>query len=108
MTSSPTTRGLGRAEDVRFRIIFEQSPVSTQIFAPNGDTIAVNRAWEHLWGVTLDQIGPYNILQDHQLVEKGVMPYIRQGFAGEATDVPAIKYVPEQTIPGTGAVSHRW
>ena len=34
--------------------------------------------------VAVEQIAGYNILADSQLVERGVMPYIRRGFAGEA------------------------
>ena len=82
-----------------FRSIFEQSPQSIQVFAPDGRTLRVNRAWEELWGVTLDQIGDYNILEDPQLVAKGVMPYIERGFAGEATAIPAVLYDPDETIP---------
>jgi PAS domain S-box-containing protein len=96
------------SDDVRFRTIFEQSPVSTQIFAPDGTTLSVNGAWERLWGVKLEQIGPYNILQDHQLVDKGAMPYIVRAFSGEATAIPPIQYEPDKTIPDTGAVAFRW
>jgi PAS domain S-box-containing protein len=91
-----------------FRVIFEQSPISTQIFATDGRTLAVNPAWERLWGIGLEDLRGYNILQDQQLVEKGIMPYIMRGFAGEALDIPAIRYIPDETIPGTGAVPYRW
>nr|MDQ3805015.1 PAS domain S-box protein [Acidobacteriota bacterium] len=61
-----------RASESRFRTVVEQSPVSTQIFSPDGRTIRVNRAWEELWGVTLERLGGYNILEDPQLEEKGI------------------------------------
>src|SRR4028118_1548100 len=35
-----------------------------------------------------------------QLVERGIMPHIRKGFAGEAAAIPAIAYEPEETLPG--------
>ncbi len=89
-----------RASERRFRTLVEQSPLSTQIFSPDGRTLRVNRAWEKLWGVTLERLGEYNILNDPQLVEKGIMPYIQRGFAGETVEVPAILYDPEATIPG--------
>jgi PAS domain S-box-containing protein len=97
-----------RQSEALFRTIFEQSPVSTQIFSPDGETIAVNPAWEARWGVTWDQVGRYNILEDQQLVEKGLMPYIKRGFAGEAVTLPPIQYVPDRTIPGLSAVPYRW
>ncbi|HEX8557253.1 MAG TPA: CHASE domain-containing protein [Pyrinomonadaceae bacterium] len=89
-----------RASENRFRTLVEQSPVSTQIFSPDGRTVRVNRAWEELWGATLERLGGYNILEDPQLEEKGIAPFIRRGFAGEPTAVPAILYNPEETIPG--------
>ena len=88
-----------RISETRYRSLIEQSPFSIQILSPDGKTLRVNRAWEELWGVTLDQIADYNMLEDQQLVAKGVMPYILQGFAGEAADIPPILYDPEQTIP---------
>jgi PAS domain S-box-containing protein len=86
--------------EVRFRELFEQSPLSIQIFAPDGRTLRVNRAWEELWGLTLDQLADYNLLGDPQLEAKGVAPYLRRAVAGEAVTIPAIQYDPEETIPG--------
>ncbi|MGH3145642.1 MAG: PAS domain S-box protein [Rubrobacter sp.] len=83
----------------RFRTIVEQSPLSIQILAPDGRTVQVNRAWEELWGVTLDDIAGYNILEDRQLAEKGLMPYLRMGFAGERALIPPTLYDPQETIP---------
>ena len=97
-----------RASETRFRLMIEQSPLSTQIFSPDGRTLRVNRAWEELWGVTLDQIPEYNVLEDPQLVDKGVMPYIERGFAGEAVSIPPVKYEPGESIPSVSDVPHRW
>jgi PAS domain S-box-containing protein len=88
-----------RESEARFRAVMEQSPFSTQVLAPDGRTRWVNRSWEELWGVTLDQLTDYNMLEDKQLVAKGVMPFIRRGFAGEAVVIPAIEYDPNETIP---------
>ncbi|MEW5861257.1 MAG: PAS domain S-box protein, partial [Cyanobacteriota bacterium] len=81
-----------RISETRFRALVDQSPLSTQIMAPDGRIIQVNRAWEKLWGITLDQIPEYNLLQDQQLVAKGIMPYIQRAFAGEAVEMPPIVY----------------
>lgn len=81
-----------RISETRFRALVDQSPLSTQIMAPDGRIIQVNRAWEKLWGITLDQIPEYNLLKDEQLVAKGIMPYIQRAFAGEAVAIPPIIY----------------
>ncbi len=97
-----------RDSETRFRLMIEQSPLSIQIFSPEGRTLRVNRAWEELWGVTLDMIPDYNVLQDLQLVEKGLMPFIERGFAGEAAVIPAVQYEPEASIPAVSEVAYRW
>lgn len=94
--------------DPRVDALFQQSPFSTQIFAPDGTSIAANPSWERLWGVTHEAIAGYNILHDPQLAERGVLPYIRKAFDGKASAVPAIKYVPDETIPGKSDVAYRW
>jgi PAS domain S-box-containing protein len=53
----------------RFFAVVEQSPFSIQIMSPDGFTIRVNKAWERLWGLTLEQIKGYNILEDEQLIK---------------------------------------
>ena len=89
-----------RDSEGRFRGLMEQAPFSVQVLDPDGRTLRVNRAWEGLWGLTLDQIADYNILEDPQLEAKGLLPSIRRAFAGEATAVPAVLYDPNETLPG--------
>ena len=91
-------RALSQSE-LRFRSLMEQAPFSIQIFAPDGRTLRVNRAWEQLWGVTLDQIADYNVLRDPQLEAKGISPFIARAFAGEPVEIPAVQYDPNETIP---------
>src|SRR5579859_5248640 len=51
-----------RVSEARFRALVEQSPLATQIYAPDGTLLQVNAAWERLWGVTKDMIQEYNPL----------------------------------------------
>ncbi len=88
-----------RESEGRFRGLSEQAPFSIQVFTPDGRTVQVNRAWEELWGLTLDQIADYNVLEDPQLEAKGILPYLRRAFAGEPTTIPGIQYDPNLTIP---------
>ena len=78
--------------ETRFRSLMEQSPFSIQIFSPDGHTRRVNKAWERLWELRFDQVEDYNILEDRQLVSKGVMPLLQRAFAGEAVSIPAVQY----------------
>lgn len=87
-----------RVSETRFRTQFEQSPVSMQILSPDGWTLRVNRAWEKLFGLTLADVAGYNMLEDRQLIEKGIMPYVLKGFAGDATTIPPVLYDAAQTF----------
>lgn len=91
-----------------FQTIFEQSPISTQVFSLDGETIMVNKAWESLWGVPFTKIKSYNILSDSQLVATGTMPLIKRGFKGEVVHLPAIRYEPSKTVNVKGLVPFRW
>src|SRR3569623_971473 len=73
------------------------------VCSPDGWTIAGNRAWQRLWGATPEVARTYNILNDPQLAEKGILPYVLRGFAGESLTIPTIDYDPERTTGVAGA-----
>ncbi len=90
------------ASEHRFRSLVDQSPFSIQVLAPDGRTLQVNRAWETLWGISGSALAGYNILQDRQLADKGILSYIKRGFAGESLELPPVIYNPQDTpeLPG--------
>jgi PAS domain S-box-containing protein len=97
-----------RASESRYRTLIEQFPLSIQIFAPNGRNIQVNKAWEDLWGIPFAAAADYNILNDNHVVDRGVMPYIKKGFGGEATEIPPILYDPEESNVAPHEANKRW
>ncbi|MBU8933421.1 MAG: PAS domain S-box protein [candidate division Zixibacteria bacterium] len=86
------------ASKEQFRRLVDQSPMSIQVMEPDGRTIQVNKAWEQLWGVTLDDLQGYNMLEDQQLECLGVMPYIKRGFGGEKVTIPVVQYDVLETL----------
>ena len=95
-----------REREMQFKKLVEQSPVSIHMMRPDGSTIQVNQAWEELWGVTRDSLEGYNIFEDQQLKDIGVMAYIEKAFSGEATRIPPIEYSSEEVTAGKGRT--RW
>ncbi|MBX6365732.1 MAG: PAS domain S-box protein [Gemmatimonadetes bacterium] len=79
-----------RASERRFRDVFDQFPISVQIFAPDGRLLRVNPAYERLWGVGLDRLAGYNPLVDPQL--EAIREELRRGFAGESVALPVVAY----------------
>jgi PAS domain S-box-containing protein len=89
--------------EIRFRELFDQAPISMQLLAADGRTLQVNKAWEAMWQGSLGDAlkeyvlhGGYNLLTDPQLQAKGVTAYLLRAFAGEAVNVPAIRYDPAE------------
>ena len=89
----------------RIRTIIEQSPFSIQMLSPDGRTLQVNHSFEELWGITLGDLKDYNMLEDEQLTRKGIMPYIRRGFSGEAVMIPPVQYNSRETL---GVGGEQW
>ena len=92
----PGAAGAAALPPALFRTLFEQTPLSVQVLDPSGMTLAVNRAWETLWGATFDQLHDYNILQDPQLEALGIVALLRRAFAGERAELPLVAYVPDR------------
>ena len=86
-----------RESEHRFRTLFEQSPLSIQIFAPDGRCVLVNRAWQELWGSVPEDVRDYNVLSDPQLESSGVGEVLRGAFAGQTVSLPPIYYDPAKT-----------
>lgn len=89
-----------RSREERFRAVFEQSPLSIEIHSPDGALQKVNKAWTRLWNIPETKVGEvigvYNVLKDPQLKEKGIAPYIQQGFKGVFAKTPPTLYDPTE------------
>ena len=73
--------------------LFAQSPFSTVIYDPAGRPLAVNAAFERMWGAGLETAPPgYSVLTDPELERQGALPFIRRAFAGETVITPPVRY----------------
>lgn len=104
MTDQPTPDAI--LAEQRVRALFDHSPFAIQIFAPNGQTRHVNRAYTELWGLSGEQLARFNVLDDSRLEAAGLAPLIRRGFAGESITIPPVRYTPETTPTIQGGRAH--
>ena len=88
------------SSEERFRTLFEQSPLSIEIHAPDGSLIRANESWRKLWNFTENQvpevIRTYNVLHDPALAKKGISEHIRKGFDGVFSKTPPTHYDPAE------------
>ncbi len=93
-----TRRALHAAEEARgateqrWKLLFEQSPLSIQIFAPDGQTLLFNNAWRKLFRLSDETGHAFNVLKDPALNASGAVNLIRRAFEGEAVTVPPVLF----------------
>lgn len=89
--------------ETRWQLLFEQSPLSVQIFSPDGQTTRVNAAWQNLFRLSNQQGLAFNVLKDPDLNASGAVNLIRQAFEGNIVNVPPVPYPISSDPP-----EHRW
>lgn len=90
----------------KFRGLVEQSPLSIQILNLDGQIVQVNKAWHELWGISDEDLPEvlreYNMLEDQQAKDLGVLPLIKKAFNGENVTLPVIEYDASTTAGNLG------
>lgn len=87
----------------RFRTVFEQAPISMELYNVNGFQIQINEAWRGLWGIDpLLTIGIYNVLSDEQIKNDAkLFDAIKKAFNGERASISDYEYDPQKSgYPG--------
>ncbi len=92
MSDEPASDLLSSASELRWDLLFEQSPLSIQVFAPDGRTIRFNPAWESLFGLSREEAYAFNVLHAPDLIESGAIHSIRKAFEGEVVFVPPVPF----------------
>jgi PAS domain S-box-containing protein len=85
-----------RASEQRWKLFFEQSPLSVQIFDPDGQTKLFNNAWRRLFQLSDEQGLAFNVLKAPDLIASGAVAHIQKAFEGQVVQVPPVPY----PIPG--------
>lgn len=80
-----------QASERRWKLLFEQNPLSVQIFDPDGQTKLFNEAWRKLFKLDDAAGHAFNVLKTPRLAA-GVVEQIRKAFAGEVVQVPPVPF----------------
>lgn len=96
-----------RASEQRYRALAEHLPLAIQSFAADGRRLKVNAAWERMWAASALDLSEYNVLEDPQLEENGVLADLRRAFAGETVAFEDHAYR-RPPLPGETAPKEIW
>jgi PAS domain S-box-containing protein len=77
--------------------LFEHSPVAYQVYRTDGRCLLVNPAFRALFGA--EPPAGYNVLEDPQLLEQGLVTLIRRAIEGETVRIPPHWYDPREARP---------
>lgn len=84
-----------------FKPLVQQSPIATAIFNPEGKPVYINKAYGELFSISVDfndfVIEHYNLLEDEQLIESGLIPFIEKSICGETVEIPTVLYNPAKS-----------
>lgn len=81
-----------RVSESRWSRVFEQAPISIQIFSPDGASRRVNAAFRKLFDPVMPDLSEFNIRRDAQLAAAGLSESIERAFAGEVVSIPSIPF----------------
>ena len=92
---------LQRTQD-RWQSLMAASPFGIAIYRPDGSVKMANAGLQRLFELSDSEaeqaITHYNILQDQELVSKGVAPQVARAFNGHSSVLPPIEYIVETPI----------
>jgi PAS domain S-box-containing protein len=96
ITDKKATESQLIASEERFRNLMAQSPLSIQIHSKDGKLYGSNPAYAKLYALSDEVLAElyenYNVLEDMQAIDLGVMPYIKRTFEGEVVAFPEYEY----------------
>ncbi|MCP4763630.1 MAG: PAS domain S-box protein [archaeon] len=79
----------------KFKTIIEEFPLSIELYNAEGINLHVNKGWRKLFGVkSNDMIGKFNLFENEQLREKGLIPYVERALKGESVSLPDEEFDP--------------
>lgn len=93
----------------KFKNLMQQAPFVVEIYDLNGLQIAVNNSYETLWGFSAETtLNKFNVLKSNEVVETGLINYVKRAYRGESVDVPEYSFNSTGTTEAKGHGRTRW
>lgn len=98
-----------RQSEEKFKSLMQQSPFVVEIYNINGLQTSVNKAYEELWDFPADTtVNKFNVLESKEVIDSGLLEYIKRAYAGETVSVPEYKFDPRGDTEAQGEGRVRW
>jgi len=93
----------------RFRMVMEQSPNVIELYNLDGLQIAVNKAYEEMWGFDASvTVGRFNLFDSKEVKETGLLAFVQQAFKGQTVVLPEYRFDPTGATEADGQGRVRW
>ncbi|MBN2830297.1 MAG: PAS domain S-box protein, partial [Candidatus Cloacimonetes bacterium] len=73
-----------------FKLIFEKSPLATQVMSPEGNYIYINQAFTDIWKLTIEDLKSVNLFDNNIINRDYILPYVKRAFQGESIILPPV------------------
>lgn len=98
-----------RESEEKFKSLMHESPFVVEIYNLDGLQIAVNRAYEELWGFPAETtVNKFNVFKSKEIEEGVGTGYIKRAYAGESVDLPEYPFDPSGVTEADGLGRVRW
>lgn len=98
-----------KESEKRFKSLMQQSPFVVELYDLSGLQVSVNKAYEELWGFPADKtVNKFNVLKSKDVVNSGLMDYVKRAYAGESVSVPEYKFDSTGDTEAKGLGRARW
>ncbi len=86
----------------RYSSLVDQSPIAYEVYDADGVQLRVNKAYEDLWGMKVeDSVGIFNVRTDPQVELLGLKPFVERAYTGETVKLPEYEWDPGKSgFPG--------
>jgi PAS domain S-box-containing protein len=87
-----------KENDERLQLLIDQMPISIEFYNLEGILFKVNQGWKELYQIApATVLNKFNLFNNQQLKDKGMIPYIKRAFKGEYVKLPDMVFDPSES-----------
>lgn len=96
-----------RDSELRYRRKIEQSPLAVLTASPSGEPLMVNRSFEELWGIGINDLRGSNMFDHPLVVQLGLRQQLQSVVRGQTVQIGPL-FIAGGTVPSGATYRERW